>query len=175
MGSTAPAGYTTVAPWIVTADTGQLLDFVAAVFDGAESGRVRLEDGTVGHAEIRVGDTVLLAFDRRPDWPAMPCLLRVFVADADATMERAVAAGARVVTAPATHAFGQRGGRVRDPFGNIWWISAVVEEVAPEVGLRRLAEPRYAEAMRDAQETLDRELSGRDDSTVSRPTDGCAR
>ncbi|MEV6929103.1 VOC family protein [Dactylosporangium sp. NPDC051485] len=172
MSSTAPAGYTTVAPWIVTPDTGQLLDFITAVFDGVELGRVRLEDGTIGHAEIRVGDTVLLAFDRLPDWPAMPSLLRVFVTDADATMKRAVTAGARVVTAPATQAFGQRGGRIRDPFGNIWWISAVVEDVAPEEGMRRLAEPPYAEAMRDAQETLDRELSGRADSIVSRPLIG---
>lgn len=172
MSSVAPTGYTTVAPWIVTPDTGRLLDFVTAVFGGVELGRVRLEDGSIGHAEIRVGDTVLLAFDRRPDWPVMPSLLRVFVADADAAIDRAVAAGARVVTAPATHAFGQRGGRVRDPFGNIWWISAVVEDVAPEVGLRRLAEPLYAEAMRDAQETLDREFSGRTDGIVSRPMIG---
>jgi uncharacterized glyoxalase superfamily protein PhnB len=168
MGSTAPAGYTTVAPWIVTPDTGKLLEFVTAVFEGVEQGRVPLEDGTIGHAEIRVGDTVLLAFDRRPDWPAMPSLLRVFVSDADAAIERAVAAGARVVTESATHAFGQRGGRVRDPFGNIWWISAVVEDVPVEVGLRRLGEEPYAGAMRDAQETLDRELSGRAESTVSR-------
>ncbi|MCP2321666.1 putative glyoxalase superfamily protein PhnB [Hamadaea flava] len=167
MSTNAPAGYTTVAPWIVTPDTGRLLDFVTAVFDGVEQGRVPLEDGTIGHAEIRVGDTVLLAFDQRPDWPAMPSLLRVFVADADAAIERAVAAGARVVTGAATHAFGQRGGRVRDEFGNIWWISAVVEDVPPEVGMRRLAEPQYAAAMRDAQETLDRELSGSADSTVS--------
>ncbi|WP_431974092.1 VOC family protein [Micromonospora haikouensis] len=168
MSSNPPAGYTTVAPWIVTPDTGQLLDFITAVFDGVELGRVPLEDGTVGHAEIRVGDTVLLAFDRRPDWPAMPSLLRVFVADADVTIERAVGAGARVVTAPATQAFGQRGGRIRDPFGNIWWISTVVEDVAPEVGMRRLAEQPYAEAMHDAQETLIRELSGRTDTVVSR-------
>jgi PhnB protein len=161
MTSAAPDGYTTAAPWIVTPDTGRLLDFVAAVFGGVELGRVPLEDGTIGHAEIRVGDTVLLAFDRRPEWPAMPSLLRVFVPDADAAMARAVAAGARVVTASATHAFGMRGGRVRDEWGNIWWISAVVEQVAPDDGMRRLAEPGYAAAMRDAQETLDRELAGR--------------
>lgn len=168
MSTTAPAGYTAVAPWIVTDDTGRLLDFVAAAFEGAELGRVPLEDGTIGHAEIRVGDTVLLAFDRQPDWPALPSLLRVFVADADAATERAVAAGARVVTALDTNAFGQRGSRVRDPFGNIWWITAIVEDVAPDVAMRRLAEPRYAAGMRDAQETLDRELSGRAHSTVSR-------
>jgi PhnB protein len=172
MNTTAPAGYTSVAPWIVTPDTGQLLDFVTAVFGGVELARVLLEDGTIGHAEIRVGDTILLAFDQRPDWPAMPSLVRVYVTDADATTERAVAAGARVVTTPATHAFGQRGGRIRDPFGNIWWISAVVEQVAPEVAMRRLTEPPYAEAMRDAQETLDRELSGRTEGVASRPLTG---
>lgn len=163
----APAGYTTIAPWVVTPDTGRLLDFVTKVFEGVETGRVPLEDGTIGHAEIRVGDTVVLAFDRHPDWPAMPSLLRVFVPDADAAIERAIAAGADLVTASATHAFGQRGGRVRDPFGNIWWISAVVEDVPVDEGLRRLAQPEYAQAMRDAQETLDRELSGRSHSTVS--------
>jgi PhnB protein len=157
-----PAGYTTVAPWIVTRDTGQLLDFITTVFEGEELARVPLEDGTIGHAEIRVGDTVLLAFDQRPGWPELPSLLRIYVPDADETMSRAVAAGARVVTEPATHAFGHRGGRIRDPFGNIWWITAVVEDVAPDEVMSRLAEPKYADAMREAQETLDRELSGRE-------------
>ena len=158
----APAGYTAVAPWIVTRDSGLLLDFIRTVFDGEEIGRVQLEDGSIGHAEIRVGDTVLLAFDQRPGWPDIPSLLRVFVEDAEATAARAVAAGARVITRPATHAFGHRAGRIRDPFGNIWWITAVVEEVAPDEVMRRLPEPAYAQAMQEAQETLDRELSGRE-------------
>ena len=169
MSASVPAGYTTVAPWIVTADTGRLLEFITSAFEGAELARVPLEDGTIGHAEIRVGDTILLAFDRRDGWPEMPSLLRVFVADADATIERAVAAGARVVTAPRTHAFGQRVGRVRDPFGNVWWISSVADVVSPEDGMRRLSEPEYADAMSDAQETLDRELSGRAQGIASPP------
>src|SRR5262245_53880668 len=139
----APAGYTTVTSWIVTSDTSRLLDFIRIVFDGEELARVPLADGSIGHAEIRAGDTVLLAFDQRPGWPDMPSLLRIFAPDADAAMSRAVAAGARVVTPPLTHAFGQRVGRVRDPFGNIWWISGVVEDVAPEEVMRRLAEPTY--------------------------------
>ena len=167
-----PAGYTTVAPWVVTADTGVFLDFVTAVFGGTELARIALEDGTIGHAEIRIGDTVVLAFDRRAGWPELPALLRVFVADADATVAGAVAHGATVVTEPVTHAFGQRGGRVRDPFGNIWWISAVVEQVSPAEGMRRLAEPCYAEAMRTAQETLDNELSGGRGTAASRPVIG---
>lgn len=68
----APEGYTSVAPWVVTDDTGALLDFITAAFDGEEIARVAVADGSIGHGEIRVGDTVVLAFDRRPDWPATP-------------------------------------------------------------------------------------------------------
>jgi PhnB protein len=131
-----PNGYTTVAPWIVTSDTRAMLDFIARVFDGVDAAQVPLEDGSIGHAEIRVGDTVLLAFDRRQGWPSLPALLRAFVADADATTAAALAAGATLVTAAATHAFGQRGSRVRDPFGNIWWISAIVEDVPADEAFR---------------------------------------
>jgi PhnB protein len=76
-----------------------------------------------------------------------------------------------VATQPATHAFGHRTGRIRDPFGNIWWITAVVEAVSPEEFMRRLPETTYAHAMSDAQQTLDRELSGRDrdHGSASRP------
>lgn len=172
--NTTPEGYTTVAPWVVTDDTGSLLDFVTAVFDGEELGRVPTEDGLIGHGEVRVGDTVVLAFDRHPDWPVMPSLLRVFVADADQVFSRAVAAGGQVVTAVANDAFGQRGGRIKDPFGNIWWVVSRVEDVGEEEIWKRLQEPVYAEAMRVAQETLDAELSGRGhgrSSTPLRPTD----
>ncbi|MER5792177.1 VOC family protein [Streptomyces sp. NPDC001980] len=165
----APDGYTTVAPWAVTDDTGAFLDFVTQAFGGEELGRVRTEDGLIGHAEIRIGDTVVLAFDRHADWPVMPSLLRVFVADADATFDRAVAAGGRVVTALADNAFGQRGGRIKDPFGNIWWVVGHVEDVAEEEMWHRLREPTYAEAMRVAQETLDAELSGRRQGRSSAP------
>ncbi|MFJ3903807.1 VOC family protein [Streptomyces sp. NPDC090025] len=164
-----PKGYTTVAPWIVTDDTGAFLDFVTASFEGAELARVRTEDGQIGHAEIRVGDTVLLAFDRRPEWPVTPSLLRVFVADADAAFARALAAGAEVVTALSDNAFGQRGGRVKDPFGNIWWVTAHVEDVPEAEMWRRLGEPEYAASMREAQETLDAELSGRAGGRSSTP------
>ncbi|GAB3213387.1 VOC family protein [Marinactinospora thermotolerans] len=170
----APAGYTTVAPWVVTDDSGAFLDFVAQAFGGADLGRVSTEDGAIGHAEIRIGDTVVLAFDRHVDWPVMPSLLRVFVPDADEAFARAIAAGGQVVTPVDDDAFGQRGGRIKDPFGNIWWVTACVEYVSEEEVWRRLQEPAYADSMRVAQETLDAELSGRDHGRSSAPltTDG---
>lgn len=166
--SAAPNGYTSVAPWVVTDDTGAFLDFVSQAFGGEELGRVPTEDGLIGHGEIRVGDTVVLAFDRHADWPAVPSLLRVFVADADEACSRAVAAGGHVVTL-ADNAFGQRGGRVKDPFGNIWWVVGCVEDVSEEEMWKRLQDPVYAEAMRVAQETLDAELSGRRHGRSSAP------
>ncbi|MET9121010.1 VOC family protein [Streptomyces sp. NPDC004528] len=167
--SAAPEGYTTVAPWVVTDDTGAFLDFVAEAFDGQELARVVTEDGLIGHAEIRVGDTVVLAFDRRADWPRMPSLLRVFVTDPDRAFARAVAAGGQVVTALMDDAFGQRGGRVKDPFGTIWWVVGRVEDVTEDEMWARLREPVHAEAMRVAQETLDVELSGRRHGRGSAP------
>src|SRR5690606_32591460 len=131
--STTPAGYTSVAPWVVTEDTGALLDFVAQVLDGEEIARVATDDGSFEHGELRVGDTVILAFGQRPEWPAMPSLLRVWVPDADAAFGRAVAAGATVVTELSDSAFGQRGGRIKDPFGNIWWVVSHVEDVPEDV------------------------------------------
>ncbi|MCF3131214.1 VOC family protein [Streptomyces olivochromogenes] len=149
--------------------TGALLDFIAQAFDGEELGRVLTEDGLIGHGEIRVGDTVVLAFDRHADWPVMPSLLRVFVADADEAFSRALAAGGQVVTSLADNAFGQRGGRIKDPFGNIWWVVSHVEDVAEEEMWQRLQDPAYAEAMHVAQETLDAELSGRRHGRSSAP------
>ncbi|GAA5210244.1 VOC family protein [Microbacterium kyungheense] len=164
-GSATPQGYTTVAPWVVTDDTGALLDFVSAAFGGEELARVRTEDGSIGHAETRIGDTVVLAFDRRPEWPVMPSLLRVWVPDADEAFARALDRGASVVTALGDNAFGQRGGRLKDPFGNIWWVTQQVETVPEDVMWQRLRQPAHAENMRYAQESLDAELSG---STVGR-------
>ena len=93
---------------------------------------MRTQDGAIGHAEIRLGDSILLAFDSRPDWPDTPAMLRVYVADADAAFERAVAAGARIVTPIDPTAWGDRGGRIRDPLGNIWWVVQRVEDVPPD-------------------------------------------
>jgi uncharacterized glyoxalase superfamily protein PhnB len=158
MTATAPDGYSTVQPWLVTRDTGHLLDFITAAFDGHEIARVPTEDGGIGHAEIRVGDSVLLAFDAQPDWPDTPSMLRVYVDDAEAVFERAVAAGARVVTPLDDAAWGDRGGRVRDPLGNIWWVVQRVADVPADEIAVRLQDPKYAEAMVRAQTTLDAEL-----------------
>jgi PhnB protein len=148
----------TVQTWLVSRDTRRLLDFIKVAFHGEELACIATEDGAIGHAEIRVGESTLLAFDSRPDWPDTFTMLRVYVDDAEAAMDRAVSAGARVVTDLADSAWGDRGGRVRDPLGNIWWVIQHVEDVPPAEMVPRMAEPKYRDAMADAQSSLDREL-----------------
>jgi uncharacterized glyoxalase superfamily protein PhnB len=162
-----PEGYRTVTPWIISRDTAQLLDFVREAFGAEELARVFNEDGTIGHAEVRIGDSIVMMFDAKEVWPPTPAFLRLYVADGDAVYQQALKAGATSVTEMVTHLFGDRVGRVRDPLGNIWWIQTHIEDVDPEEVSRRLEEwtsgrrSEYADAMRYTQESLDRELSGR--------------
>jgi len=149
--NTIPDGYTTVTPWIIGRDTAGLLDFLATAFDAEELARVHNEDGGIGHAETRIGDAVVLAFDARPEWPDTPCFLRLYVADADETFRRALAAGAEAVTEPTELFWGDRVGRVRDPFGNVWWVQQRVAEPTPEEMADRATRPEFVEAMRYVQ------------------------
>lgn len=158
----------TVQTWLVSRDTRRLLDFISTVFRGEQLACIATKDGGVGHAEIRVGESTLLAFDAQPDWPDTFSMLRIFVDDVEATFVRAVEAGGKVVTPMSDSAWGDRGGRVRDPLGNIWWVVQHVEDVEPDVMVARMSEPRYEDMMRMAQETLDSEL-GRGGNKWSSP------
>ena len=169
MSSTAPEGYTDVAPWVVTDDTGAFLDFVTAAFGGQElAPRGR---GGRQHRSRRDPSRQQCAFDCRLEVAGDAVLLRVFVADADAAMAAAVAAGARVITPAADSAWGDRGGRVRDPFGDLVGLSRRAGRA--EEAWQRLGQPVYADAMRAAQETLDAELTGRAITLAPRRAPGC--
>ncbi|TDC09718.1 VOC family protein [Nonomuraea longispora] len=101
-------------------DTAGLIDWLKAAFDAVELGRVTDAEGRIGHAEVRIGDAVVMMFDARPDWPDTPAFLRLYVPDADAVHRRAVEAGGTSVTEVTHLFFGDRVGRVRDPFGNLY-------------------------------------------------------
>lgn len=152
-----PDGYGTVTPWVVTNDTRRLLDFIKQAFDAEELGRVEVEGGAIGHAEARIGDSIIMMFDS-PFPVATPGLLRLYVQDADAVADRAVAAGATVVTRTTELAWGDLVGRVRDPLGNVWWIQERVAVLAPEEVARRMQDPGFVEAMQHLQSTLSHAL-----------------
>jgi PhnB protein len=148
-----PEGYGTVTPWVVTRDTRRLLAFIKEAFGAEELGRVEVEGGAIGHAEARIGDSIIMMFDS-PFPVATPGLLRLYVEDADAVLRRAVAAGATAVTRLTELAWGDRVGRVRDPLGNLWWIQERLEEPTPEEVAKRFGDPKFTEAMQYVQSTL---------------------
>ncbi|GHO55886.1 VOC family protein [Ktedonobacter robiniae] len=102
-----------------------------------------------------------MAFDARKEWPTTPSFLRLYVPNSDAVYQQALAAGATAVTEMTSLAFGDRVGRVRDPFGNLWWIQTRLENLTFEEMTKRAAEQQYRDAMRNFQESLDQELSNR--------------
>ena len=142
-----PEGYTTVCPWIISRDTSALLAFATAAFEAIELSRMADETGRITHAEFRIADSVILAFDTRPEWPDRPAFLRLFVLDADRTFRQAIAAGATAMTKVTPMPWGDRVGRVRDPLGNVWWIQQRVEEVTPAEMERRMGDPAWVERM----------------------------
>jgi uncharacterized glyoxalase superfamily protein PhnB len=154
-----PEGYATVTPWIIVRGAADLIEFLRSAFGAVEIARFTLEDGYVAHAEVKIGNSVVMLFDSRPSWPDTPSFIRLFVDDADAVFARALRAGATAVTEVAEHSFGDRVGRVRDPKGNVWWLQTHVRDATPD----EMAHPSvaHAGAMAEAMSSLDRELSGR--------------
>ncbi|MFC4122147.1 VOC family protein [Nonomuraea zeae] len=146
-----PKGYTSVTPWIISRDTAGLIDWLKEVLDAEELGRMTDAEGRISHAEVRIGDAVVMLFDAMPEWPDTPAFLRLYVPDADATHRRAVEAGGTSVTEVTHLFFGDRVGRVRDPFGNLWWIQTRVEDLTPEEMERRLGDPEFVKAMEYVQ------------------------
>ena len=137
----------------MTKDIRHLPEFIKQAFDAEELGRVEVERGAIGHAEARIGDSIIMMIDS-PFPVATPGLLRIYVEDADAVFSRAVAAGATAVTRRTDLACGDRVGRVRDPLGNIWWIQERVEEPTPDEVARRFQVPKFTEAMWYLQSTI---------------------
>ena len=83
---TIPHGYTMVTPWMVTHDTAALMDFLREAFGAEEEGLINGPDGRITHAEMRIGDAMVMMFDAPADWPLTPSFLRLYVKDADATV-----------------------------------------------------------------------------------------
>jgi uncharacterized glyoxalase superfamily protein PhnB len=156
-----PEDYGSVTPYVIVRGVAPFIDFMREAFGAEERGRVANEDGTIGHAEVWIGKRVVQMFDAKPEWPDTPSFLTVYVEDCDTVHRRALAAGAAELTPLSTNAWGDRGSRVRDPFGNVWWIQTHVEDVGEEEMMRRMGEPEYITTMRVAQETLDRDLRSR--------------
>lgn len=132
-----PEGFHTVTPYLVVKDAAQLLEFVKAAFDATEVERVVDASGRVSHAEVRIGDSMIMLSQATGQFPATTAMLYVYVPDCDATYKKAVAAGGKSLMEPANQFYGDRNAGIADTNGIQWWIATHVEDVAPEELARR--------------------------------------
>jgi PhnB protein len=154
MSNTEPKRYSTITPWITTKSTDKLITFLTAAFNAVELGRVLNADGSIGHAEVQIGDSKIMMFDSPADWPSFPSFINLYVDNGDELYEQALKAGAVSMTELTTQSWGDRGGRIIDPFGNVWWITSHIEDVSPEEMERRSKQRQYIDAMEYAQKSF---------------------
>lgn len=123
------AGYHNVNPFILVEDATGLLAFLTEVLGGVETERITRQDGTIGHAEVLVGDAVVMLSQANETLEARPCAHYVFVDDVDAVYARALGGGASSLRAPSDQFYGNREACVIDECGNLWWLAEVIERV----------------------------------------------
>jgi PhnB protein len=133
-----PDGYHSVTPYLVVDGAEKLIDFLKITFEGQEAVRMPMPGGTIGHAEIRIGDSVVMLADATGEHPAGQGNIMVYVSNADAAYQRALKAGATSLQEPTNQFYGDRSARVRDPLGNQWTIATHVEDVSPDEMAKRL-------------------------------------
>ena len=122
--SHAPDGYHTIIPYLIVPNTASFIVFMKNVF-GAELINQHMRDETIiMHAEVKVGDTIIMFADSTPQYAPMASPFFIYVENADATYQLAMQHGATVVTEMGDQSYGRSGG-VTDPFGNTWWITSV--------------------------------------------------
>ncbi|HEY3244103.1 MAG TPA: VOC family protein [Phycisphaerae bacterium] len=133
-----PDGFHSVTPYLAVPGVPKLIDFLKAAFGAEEIARQARPDGSVMHAQVRIGDSMVMMGDPQNTHAPIPAMLYVYVDDTDAVYHRALTAGGVSVRAPADQPYGDRNAGVRDPSGNQWWIATRKEDVSPPELKRRM-------------------------------------
>jgi PhnB protein len=137
-----PDTYGNVTPYLVVDGAEELMGFLQATFDAKIRGGdyLKAPDGKVGHAEVEIGNSIVMLADVPPDGEAMKAMLNVYVEDCDAVYKKALAAGAESVREPENQFYGDRTSGIRDKWGNQFYISTHIEDVPPEEMEQRMKE-----------------------------------
>jgi PhnB protein len=146
--SPIPEGYISVTPYLIVGGAGDAIDFYTKALDACEIMRLPGPGGMVMHAEIQIGNSIIMLADECPDQGTQapktlggtPVGICLYVEDVDAQLEKALAAGATVTRPIQDQFYGDRSVTVDDPFGHQWTIATHVEDVPPEEMERRMAE-----------------------------------
>lgn len=129
-----PDGYPTVAPYLIVDDAQQLIAFLEAAFDGTLIQKAEDEAGRVVHAEVRLGDAVVMLGSANDEFPALRSMVHLYLPGVDGHYARALEAGATSVREPADMPYGDRAAGVMDQAGNQWWIAARLAGKADDAG-----------------------------------------
>lgn len=141
-----PPGYATVTPYLIIRGAAKAIDFYQRAFGAVELFRLDGPDGTIGHAEIKIGDSPVMLADGMPDnrdpltLGGTAVSFMVYVPDVDAAFARAIAAGATVQRPVIDQFYGDRTGTLVDPFGHVWSLGTHIEDVSSEEMNRRMKE-----------------------------------
>ncbi|MCU0702420.1 MAG: VOC family protein [Fimbriiglobus sp.] len=141
-----PSGYHSITPYLIARDAAAAIAFYQKAFGAEEVVRLSMPDGSIAHAEIKIGDSLVMLGEESPAWGTQsplalngtPAGLMIYVPDADAAFTQAVAAGATVDRPVEDQFWGDRTGSVYDPFGHKWTLSTHIEDVSPEEMKRRM-------------------------------------
>ena len=142
-----PEGYHSVTPYLIVKGGAKAIDFYKRVFGAREKFRMGGPGGTIAHAEIEIGDSVVMLADENPQHGALspgtvggtPVSIMLYVEDVDRVAEKLTKAGAKVRRPVQNMFYGDRAGGFEDPFGHHWHVSTHVEDVTPEEIQRRMA------------------------------------
>jgi PhnB protein len=147
-----PDGYHSVTPYLVVDGAAAAIEFYKKAFGATEVMRMPAPGGRIGHAEIKIGDSHVMLADENPEMNARspksvggsPISLLLYVEDVDKTVERAVAAGAKLNRPVEDKFYGDRMGGIEDPFGHQWYLGTHIEDVSPEEMRKRSAATSHA-------------------------------
>ena len=144
--SPIPKGYRVVTPYLAIKGAAQAIDFYKRAFGAKERVRMNGPDGCIGHAELTIGDCVVMMADEFPGMNTSPSTLKgttvnflLYLKDVDAAYRKALDQGATAVAPPVDKFYGDRMGIVSDPFGHVWCLATHVEDVPPKVMAKRAA------------------------------------
>lgn len=132
-----PEGYNAITPFLVAEDVPRLIEFLKGAFGATELMRFRATDGHIIHAEVKIGDSIVMMFGTMEGIPPMPMTLYLYVPNIDATYRAAIDAGGESLAEPANQFWGDRTAVIVDPVGNKWWIATRIEDVSPDELARR--------------------------------------
>ena len=133
-----PQGYHTVTAYLIIDDAARAIDFYRKAFGAEELFRFPMPDGKLGHAEIRIGDSIVMLADAMEGFRdphaigGTPVSFMIYVTDVDRIFAQAIAAGAKELRPVQNQFYGDRMGTLSDPFGHVWSIATHVEDVSPE-------------------------------------------